>query len=136
MCPQFSQVLFLQFFCHGQICDSPVVLLLDYRLWLMRFYLSRSLVAECSFPVLLCFCAPFLLLGCGRQRNNFFGSAGAENRILFFSVVAAMGIIFCQLWLRRKSFHDQEVLLSVLTLGCVLISLSHFFPLCLSSGCG
>ena len=67
-----SQVLFWQFFCHGQICDSSVALVLDYRLWPMRFYLTRSLVAECLFPVLLCFIASFLLIGCGRERNNCF----------------------------------------------------------------
>ena len=67
-----SQVLFWQFFCRGQICGSPVVFLLDYRLWPMRFYLTRTLVAECLFPVLLCFLASFLLLSCGRERNNCF----------------------------------------------------------------
>ena len=59
-----SQALFWQFFCRGRICDSPVVLLLHYRLWPGRFYLTHSLVAEYLFPVLLCFVAFFLLLVC------------------------------------------------------------------------
>ena len=82
---------------------TPCVLFLDYRLWSMWFYLARSVVAECLFPVPLCFLASFLLLGCGRERNN-----------LFCSVVAGMGIIFvdcgrdrihfCRLWPRWKRF--------------------------------
>lgn len=88
----------------------PSPFLAVFAPWPMRFYLTRSLVAECLFPVLLCFLALFLLLGCGRVRNSFCWLGPRREK--FLSVLARMGIIFvgcarvgihcCRLWPRMK----------------------------------